>query len=44
MYMRERGQVMTAICENCGGQVATKIEGAKVDYCYRSNCAYGGEE
>lgn len=43
-YNDQKGRVMTAICENCGGQVATKIEGAKVDYCYRPNCAYGEEE
>ena len=35
---------MSAICENCGGQVDTKIEGVKVDYCYRSMCAYGEGE
>ena len=35
---------MIAICKNCGGEVATNIERAKVDYCYRSNCAYGERE
>lgn len=35
---------MHVICENCGGIVPTKIEGAKVDYCYRPMCAYGEEE
>lgn len=34
---------MIAICENCGGAVGIKIEGMKVDYCYRPNCAYGEE-
>ena len=34
---------MIAVCENCGGAVAIKVEGTKVDYCYRSNCAYGEE-
>ena len=32
---------MIAVCENCGGLVSTTIEGARVDYCYRPNCAYG---
>ena len=43
MYMQGRGRIMIAICENCGGEVSTNVENAKVDYCYRSNCAYGGE-
>lgn len=41
-----QGGIMHAICENCGGIVATKIEGARVAYCYRPACAYTieGEE
>lgn len=35
---------MSTVCENCGGQVTTKIEGARVDYCYRLNCAYGEDK
>ena len=35
---------MIALCENCGGEVSTQIEGAKVAYCYRSICAYGEGE
>jgi hypothetical protein len=35
---------MIAICKNCGGEVSTSIENARVDYCYRANCAYEGEE
>jgi hypothetical protein len=35
---------MTVTCQNCGGEVSTKLEGAKVAYCYRPNCAYGEGE
>jgi hypothetical protein len=47
MWQHGRVQIgerkMIAVCENCGGQVSTQIEGAKVDYCWRPNCAYGDE-
>jgi hypothetical protein len=35
---------MIAICQNCGREVSTKIEGAKVSNCYRPACAYGEGE